>query len=171
MKTIHIVGRRNHGKTTLLVELVAELSRRGVRVGTIKHSSHTHELDTPGKDSFRHRQAGATPAAIVTKDLIGVFLPRQDADFYGPLGRMFTGCDLVLVEGHLDGPGVKIEVWRQAVGQPPLAAERDDITAVVSDDPLALAVPVWPRNDLTEVVDHLLALCAGPVESQEPTEQ
>ena len=55
--------KNDRGKTTLLIELVEELTRRGVRVGTIKHSSHSHELDTPGKDSFRHRQAGATPAA------------------------------------------------------------------------------------------------------------
>ncbi len=82
MKTIHLVGRQNHGKTTLLVELIEELTRRGIRVGTIKHTSHVHELDTPGKDSFRHRQAGADPVAVVSKDLIGVYLPRESgADF------------------------------------------------------------------------------------------
>ena len=164
MKPIHVVGRRNHGKTTLLVELVEEISHRGVRVGTIKHSSHSHELDTPGKDSFRHRQAGATPAAIITEDLIGVFVPRGDgADFYDCLTGMFAGCDLVLVEGHLDGPGAKIEVWRQSVGQPPLAAERDDVVAVISDDPVSLEVPVWPRNDLAGLADRLLALARPSV--------
>ena len=159
MKPIHIVGRRNHGKTTLLVELVEELTRRGVRAGTIKHSSHSHELDTPGKDSFRHRQAGASPVAIVSKDLIGVYLPRAaDTDFYDCLAGMFAGCDLVLVEGHLEGPGVKIEVWRQAVGGSPLAAERDDVVAVVSDDPISLDVPVWSRKDLAGLADQVLAL-------------
>ena len=159
MKCIHVVGRRNHGKTTLLVELVEELSRRGVRIGTIKHTSHSHELDTPGKDSFRHRQAGARPAAIVGKDLIGVYLPRDPrADFYDCLAGMFTGCDLVLVEGHFDGPGVKIEVWRQAIGGPPLATERRDVAAVVSDDPVSLDVPVWPRSDVNTLADHVLRL-------------
>ncbi len=162
MNTIHIVGRQNHGKTTLLVELIEELTRRGVRVGTIKHTSHTHELDTPGKDSFRHRQAGAAPVAIVSKDLIGVYLPRdQEGDFYEHLAPMFTGCELVLVEGHLDGPGVKIEVWRQAVGGLPLATERDDIAAVISDDPVSLQIPVWPRNDMTRLADRVLAV--GPM--------
>lgn len=163
MKCIHVVGRRNHGKTTLLVELLEEFSRRGVRTGTIKHSSHSHELDTPGKDSFRHRRAGANPTAIVSKDLIGVYLPRQPgADFYDCLAGMFTGCDLVLVEGHLDGPGVKIEVWREAVGGPPLATERGDVAAVVSDDPLSLDVPVWPRSDVAKLADRLLALLKSP---------
>ena len=159
MKCIHVVGRRNHGKTTLLVELLEELSRRGVRAGTIKHTSHVHELDTPGKDSFRHRQAGAAPVAIVSKDLIGVYLPRDPrADFYACLSGIFTGCDLVLIEGHLDGPGAKIEVWRQTVGGSPLAAERSDIAAVVSDDQLSLDVPVWPRRNVAALADRVLAL-------------
>ena len=64
---IHVVGRRNHGKTTLLVELVEELCRRGLRVGTLKHSSHTHELDTPGKDSHRHRLAGLNAAVRASR--------------------------------------------------------------------------------------------------------
>ncbi len=164
MQPIHIVGRRNHGKTTLLVELLEELTRRGIRAGSIKHSSHSHELDAPGKDSFRHRQAGAVPAAIVSKDLIGVYLPRDaddddnSDDFYDRLAGMFAQCDLVLMEGHLEGPGPKIEVWRQAVGGLPLAAERRDVVAVVSDDPISLDVPVWPRSDVAAVADQVGAL-------------
>jgi len=159
MKRIHIVGRKNHGKTTLLVELIEELTRRGVRVGTIKHSSHAHELDTPGKDSFRQRQAGAQPAAVVTSDLIGVYVRRTpDADFYDTLAPIFTDCEVVLVEGHLDGDATKIEVWRQSVGGPCLAQEHKDIAAVVSDELPQVDVPVWPRNDIAEVADRLLTL-------------
>jgi molybdopterin-guanine dinucleotide biosynthesis protein B len=159
MKYIHIVGRQNHGKTTLLVDLIEELSRRGVRTGTIKHTSHAHELDTPGKDSFRHRRAGANPVAIVSKDLIGVYLPRDpQADFYDYLTDIFADCDLVLIEGHLDGPGTKIEVWRQENGGIPLAAERGDIAAIVSDDPVSLDVPVWPRKNVAALADCILAL-------------
>ncbi len=163
MKCIHVVGRRNHGKTTLLVELLEELARRGVRAGTIKHTSHVHELDTPGKDSFRHRQAGAAPVAVVSKDLIGVYLPRDPrADFYDSLTCMFADCDLVLVEGHLDGPGPKIEVWRRAIGGSPLAAECGDVAAVISDDPVSLDVPVWSRSDITALADQVLALSNHP---------
>ena len=159
MQCIHIVGRQNHGKTTLMVELLEELTRRGIRPGTIKHTSHSHELDTPGKDSFRHRQSGANPVAIISKDLIGVYLPREPrADFYESLAAIFAGCDLVLVEGHLDGPGAKIEVWRETVGGSPLAAERQEIVAVVSNDPVPHDVPVWSRSDITSLADHVLAL-------------
>ncbi len=140
-----------------MVELLEELTRRGIHSGTIKHTSHGHELDTPGKDSFRHRQSGASPVAIVSKDLIGVYLPREpEADFYESLAPMFDDCDLVLVEGLVDGPGAKIEVWRQSVGGSPLAAERADIMAVVSDDPVSASVPVWPRTDIIGLVDRVL---------------
>jgi molybdopterin-guanine dinucleotide biosynthesis protein B len=159
MNRIHIVGRQNHGKTTLVVELVEELMRRGIRVGTIKHSSHSHELDTPGKDSHRQRIAGASPAAIVTADLIGVYVPRRNAsDFYAQLEPMFVDCELVLVEGHIDGQALKIEVWRQDVGGPCLALDRGDIAAVVSDDPLDLEIPVWPRSNIGRLADKILTV-------------
>ena len=63
MKRVHILGRKNHGKTTLVVELVEYLTARGMHVGTIKHTHHAHELDTPGKDSHRHGEAGASVAS------------------------------------------------------------------------------------------------------------
>ncbi len=166
MKRIHIVGRKNHGKTTLVVELIGELRRRGLRVGSVKHTSHTHELDTPGKDSFQQREAGADPAAIVTSDLIGVYMPRAGgADFYDRLDPLFANCDLVLVEGHLDYPGVKIEVWRETAGGPCLAAEREDIAAVVTDDQPKSSVPLWPRGDLARLAEHLIQLADTITES------
>ena len=157
MKTLHIVGGKNHGKTTLIVELVGELTGRGLRVGTIKHTSHTHDLDTPGSDSYRHRQAGAVPAAIVTRDLVGVFFPRPE-DLYQQLSPLLAGCDLVLVEGHMGHAGPKIEVWRESFGTPCLAGSRKDILALVTDDPAEVGVPVWPRSDVRFVTDRVLDL-------------
>jgi len=164
-RRLHIVGRRNHGKTTLIAELVREFCRRGIRVGTIKHSCHAHDLDTPGKDSHRHRQAGAQPAAIVTRDLIGVFLPRPEEPLYERLEPLFADCHLVIVEGNIDAPGLKIEVWRSAAGNTCLAAERADILAVVSDDRPALRVPIWPRGDIVTLADRVFALA-----NEAPTE-
>lgn len=112
MNRIHIVGRKNHGKTTLVVELVREFCRRGIRVGTIKHSRHVHELDTPGKDSHRHRAAGGQPAAILTGDSVGVFLSRDGRNEYERLEPLFADCQIVLVEGDIEAGGVKVEVWR-----------------------------------------------------------
>ena len=157
MNLLHIVGRKHHGKTTLVVDLVSELCRRGLRVGTIKHSGHAHDLDTPGTDSYRHRHAGAVAAAIVTPQLIGVFLERfGQADFYGRLAPLYAACDVVLVEGDIEHAAPKIEVWRSALGTVPLASQRNDILAVVTDDPLEVGVPVWPRRDVAGVADRLL---------------
>lgn len=162
MRRIHIVGRRNHGKTTLIVELIGELRRRGLRVGTVKHSCHRHDLDSPGKDSYRHRQAGGQPAAIVTQDLVGVFLPRPSTCVYARLQPLFADCQLVVVEGDIESRAVKVEVWRAAVGGTPLAAERTDIAAVVSDDPLAIDLPVCPRGDPAQLADLVCTLVDLP---------
>lgn len=162
MRRIHIVGRRNHGKTTLIVDLLGEFRRRGIRAGSIKHSAHRHELDPPGKDSYRHREAGADPAGIVSRNLMAVFVPRSAGDdCYARLDPMFADCELVLVEGDIEAVGTKIEVWRAAMGAACLAAERCDIQAIVSDDRPEANVPVWPRADLGPLADRLLALARG----------
>lgn len=160
MKRLHVVGRKNHGKTTLIVELVEELCRRGLSVGTIKHTSHAHELDVPGKDSHRHRTAGADPAAVVTPGLIGLYVsrPADDGDPYDRLAPLFADCDLVLVEGHLEADAPKIEVWREELGGPCLACAGHGVVAVISDDQPAVSVPLWPRSDIPRLADNLMAL-------------
>jgi molybdopterin-guanine dinucleotide biosynthesis protein B len=156
-RAIHIVGRRNHGKTTLVVELIGELVRRGVRVGSIKHSSHDHELDAPGKDSHRHRRAGAAPVAVVTPAAAAIHLPLSNPEAFARIGPLFEDCELVLVEGWIDRPGwPKVEVWRAAAGGVPLAAGRADISAVITDDAAEVDVPRWPRGDVAGLCDRLL---------------
>lgn len=161
MNRIHIVGRKNHGKTTLVVELVREFRRRGIRVGTIKHSRHIHELDTPGKDSHRHRAAGGQPAAVITGDSVGVFLSRDGRDEYERLEPLYADCQIVLVEGDIQAAGVKVEVWRAEKDSACLAAERADIMAVVSDDRPDVTVPVWPRSDVPRLADRIWDLATG----------
>jgi molybdopterin-guanine dinucleotide biosynthesis adapter protein len=161
MRLLHIVGRKNHGKTTLMLDLIEELSRRGLRVGSIKHSSHAHELDQPGKDSFRHRKAGANPAAIVTTEMFGVYRAREAGDdFYSRMEPLFADCDMVLVEGHLEHPGPKVEVWRESLGGNCLAAEIKEIIAVVSDDVPAGGTVVWPRCSVSLIANKILAFFA-----------
>jgi len=156
---IHLVGRQNQGKTTLMLELVEYLTGRGLRVGTVKHTGHDHPVDVPGKDSFRHRYAGGEPAALITTEGIGVFLPRGEAP-YQDLAPLYRGCDLVLVEGDLSVEGaMKVEVFRAGQGhEAPLATERDDIAAVISDDPLPEGLERWPRGDLDAMARSLLVL-------------
>lgn len=156
---IHLVGRQNQGKTTLMLELVEHLSGRGLRVGTVKHSGHDHPVDMPGKDSFRHRQAGGSPAALITTDGIGIFLPRG-ASPYRDLAPLYRRCDLVLVEGDLSAEGaVKVEVFRAGEGHAaPLAVGRADIAAVISDDPLPGGLVRWPRHAPGSLARRLLDL-------------
>lgn len=158
-RQINIVGRKNHGKTGLIEALVHEMTGRGLVVGTIKHSAHMHMIDTPGKDSNRHRAAGANPAGVITAGVTAVFLPQ--ADWQETLERLlplYADCDVVLVEGRASMPHhTKVEVWRAAMGGPTLASKYNDVTAIVSDDNVNAEVPVWSRVDVPTVVDHLLA--------------
>lgn len=161
IRLLHIIGHQNHGKTTLIVELIPELRRRGLRVGTVKHCGHKHEIDTPGKDSHRHRDAGAETVLAVTPDTLALFRGQQrDVTFHGHLDTYFAGCDLVLIEGDAAGPGPKVEVWRAARGTRPMATERPDILAVISDDAPDVGCPVWPRCDVAPLAAKLDNLAA-----------
>ncbi len=155
---IHIVGRKNHGKTCLIETLINEFTKRGLTVGSIKQSSHNHEVDIVGKDSFRHRQAGANPSAFITPQAVSIFIPRQAGDDpYAMLAPLYGSCQIVIVEGHIEGKGYKIEVWRADLGKPPLAMERSDIVAVVTDDPTPTQkLPILSRSDISQVVEFLI---------------
>jgi molybdopterin-guanine dinucleotide biosynthesis protein B len=130
-------------------------------VGSIKHTHHHHELEVPGKDSFRHRQAGASPVAILSPGMTAVFRPNESGiarDGYAWLAPAFADCELVLVEGDSQALAAKIEVWRAATETGPMAAEDLRIRAVVTDDALSVAQPIWPRADIRAVADGVLAL-------------
>jgi len=166
-RRIHIIGGKNHGKTTLVVALVEELTRRGLRVGTIKHTHHHHELDVPGKDSHRHREAGAAVVGILTPGLQAVFwkptagsdaeVPAGDAR-YEPFAAAFSGCDLVLVEGDTRTAAPKLEVWRAACSDQPLATKLPQVRAIITDDPFVGPWLSLPRSDLAQVADYVVEL-------------
>lgn len=167
MRRIHIIGGKNHGKTTLIVELVAELTRRGLRVGTIKHTHHQHELDVPGKDSHRHRAAGAAVVGILTPSLNAAFwTPPAWPDRPGPIGdarydqfdAAFAACDLVVVEGDTQTSAPQLEVWRAERGTPPLAAGIPNVRAIISDDAPGGDWRVLPRKDVAGVADSILKI-------------
>jgi molybdopterin-guanine dinucleotide biosynthesis adapter protein len=162
MRRIHIIGRKNSGKTTLVVELVQELTSRGLKIATVKHTHHHHELDTPGKDSFRHREAGAAAVGILAPAMNAVFWPapptQPECDRYDQFDPLLADCDLVLVEGHSQVEGIKVEVWRSVTASPPYAAEDLSIRAVVSDDSVPCPVDIWPRSGIAELADRILQL-------------
>ncbi len=162
MNRIHIVGRKNHGKTRLVVELIPYLNRRGLRVATIKHTHHQHELDTPGKDSWQHRQAGAAMVGVLSQGLSAIFLPVQglpdSAERYDSLAPLFSGCDLLLVEGNSAAIAPKVEVWREELGTEPLYPTDSGVEVVVTDSPLTLAPPQFTlrRHDMEALTEWIL---------------
>jgi len=161
MKAIHIIGRKNSGKTTLIVELIQHFAVRGINVGSVKHTHHRHELDIPGKDSFRHREAGANPVAILSPGMSAVFRPNasgEATDGFAWIEPLFAGCELVLVEGNSSTSQTKLEVWRQEVGNPPMALDDPGVQAVISDDAPAVKQPVWGRKDVDELAERILNL-------------
>jgi len=162
-KRIHIVGHKNSGKTTLVVDLVKELSRQGHKVATIKHTHHHHELDTPGKDSHRHREAGATAVGIISPAMDAVFLPQDSPreatpSRYESLTKFFGPCDVVLVEGGQHAEGIKIEVWRQEISETTLSANDPTIKAIVSDDIPAHDLPILKRAEVARLAEYVLEL-------------
>lgn len=174
MRRIHIVGRKNHGKTTLIVELVKELARRGIPVGTIKHTHHQHELDVPGKDSYRHRTAGAAAVGILSPTISAVFLPTaQDnaevIDRYLPFVPMFAACRFVLVEGDSHARAPKIEVWRSELGGSPLASHDKGVLAIVTDGEVPLGSKVLPRSDISGLSDWILGQFGEPLTGGGPS--
>jgi molybdopterin-guanine dinucleotide biosynthesis protein B len=163
MRRLHVIGRKNHGKTTLVAQLVEELTKRGWRVGTIKHTHHHHELDTPGKDSHRHRLAGSQVVGILSPRMNAVFwepVPSEDVAAasdsnrdtdgrrYDDFERFMRACDLVIVEGDSQTEADKIEVWRAALNSCPIAAEQPSILALVTDD--GLPAELTPARPLEE---------------------
>ncbi len=168
MKRIHVIGQKNSGKTTLIVELVQAFSQMGFRVGTIKHTHHQHELDAPGKDSHRHREAGATVVGILSRSMNAVFWQPHSTDFsssddrYEVFAQIFADCHLTLVEGDTHTGAAKIEVWRKSLGTQPLAITDTSIIAVVTHDNIPnLAAPVWPRADVAALAEKILAVIAA----------
>jgi molybdopterin-guanine dinucleotide biosynthesis protein B len=149
---LSIVGKSGSGKTTLIEKLVPELKRRGMRIGTIKHSAHKIEMDKPGKDSWRHKQAGADTVMVVAPQTIAMVKSMPSANLDG-LEKYFDDVDLVLTEGFKSGPMPKIEVFRQAAHAEPLCRGDYQLIAFVTDTATDLGVPAFGLNDVAQLAD------------------
>jgi molybdopterin-guanine dinucleotide biosynthesis protein B len=160
MKVAGIVGWHNSGKTTLVVALVRELTARGYRVSTVKHAHHEFDVDTPGKDSWHHREAGAEEVMVgsnkrwvLMHELRGSKEPELDE-----LLSHMSPVDLVLVEGFKNAGHEKIEVYREGLDDPPIAYTSDTVIAVASDIALEQLKPGTIRldvNDLPGIADFI----------------
>ncbi|UCH83471.1 MAG: molybdopterin-guanine dinucleotide biosynthesis protein B [Candidatus Latescibacterota bacterium] len=134
---VRIAGAKNSGKTTLIVALTAEFTSHGYRVGTLKHTSHNHEFDRPGSDSFRHSAAGSAATIIVSPERFVLHAPRPaDPQLLSLFDNIYDDCDIVFCEGHTDlsptsGRAPLVECV--APGDNPLFEHDPDLVALVGD--------------------------------------
>jgi molybdopterin-guanine dinucleotide biosynthesis protein B len=165
-RILGITGWSGSGKTTLLTRLIPLLVARGLRVATLKHAHHEFDVDTPGKDSYEHRRAGAGEVIIasarrwVQMHELGTAPEPTLAD----LLRRLTPCDLVLVEGYKRERHPKLEVYRASVGKPALYPEDPRILAIATDAPLAGRHPTAVDLDDLAAVAELVLSCARPLD-------
>lgn len=160
---IAVVGASNSGKTTLIERLIPLFARRGLRVGTLKHDAHRFEMDHPGKDTWRHREAGAEGVLIANASQLAL-IRSIDAlpDPRELIARYLGDMDLVIVEGYKRFGFPQIEVVRAANSQTPLCPP-ERLCGIVSD--LALDFPGVPRfglDAIEAIADHLLAVAVVP---------
>ena len=158
MRLIGFAGWSGAGKTTLIVKLIPELNRRGVRVSTIKHAHHNFDLDQPGKDSYRHRAAGAEEVLVASANRVALMRELRGAPepSLAELLRLLEPVDLVLIEGFKRDPYPKIEVFRLANGKPPLYPDDPNIVGLISDTALG-RLPHAPIDDIPAAADLVLA--------------
>lgn len=151
---VSIVGKSNSGKTTLLEKLVRELVRRGYRIATIKHDVHGFQIDREGKDSWRHKQAGARMTIISSPKQIALIEDVQkDHEITELRDRYIRGVDLILTEGYKGNPHPKIEVHRHELNRELLCRPEDNLLALASNKPLDIGVPCYDLNDAQGLVD------------------
>ena len=158
MRIFGLAGWSGSGKTTLLAALIPELAARGLSVSTIKHAHHDFDIDRPGKDSWRHRQAGAREVMVASArrwalmhELRGDAEPSLDE-----LVTHLTPVDVVIVDGFKSHPHPKLEVHRPSLGKPLLYPDDPHIVAIASDEPFAAPLPLLSLADPVAIAGYML---------------
>ncbi len=162
MKVVGFCGYSGSGKTTLIEQLITRLRDAGQRVSVVKHAHHAFDIDHEGKDSWRHRRAGAFEVVIASNRRLAKV--REYEAMHEPtlaeLLAELSDCDWVLVEGFKAAPVPKLEVWRHAAGKPARYPHDTHVTAIVTDSasqlPAPTALPVLDLNDAAGVVGFLV---------------
>ncbi len=163
MKIFGLAGWSGSGKTTLIVKLIPEFVSRGLTVSTMKHAHHKFDIDVPGKDSYEHRQAGASEVMISASQRWALMHEVGDIDepSVDELIAHMSPVDLLLVEGFKWHSHLKMEIHRPSIGKPLLQKDDPEIIAVASDEALAgLSVPMLDLNDVDGIADFILDRCS-----------
>jgi molybdopterin-guanine dinucleotide biosynthesis protein B len=158
MKTFGFAGWSGSGKTTLIEKLIPRFTGRGLKVSLIKHAHHTFDVDQPGKDSYRHRHAGASEVLVTSSrrwvlmhELRGAHEPSFEEQV-----RHFSPCDLLLVEGFKHAPIPKLEVYRAETGEPLLHPNDAHIVAIASDAKVETRLPVLELDDDAAIAEFIV---------------
>jgi molybdopterin-guanine dinucleotide biosynthesis protein B len=158
MKIFGVTGWKNSGKTGLVERLVAEFIHRGLSVSTVKHAHHTFDVDHPGRDSYRHRVAGAKEVLLVSKNRWAIMHELRDEDEPN-LAEILTKLekvDLVIIEGFKRDRHPKIEAFREEAKTPVIALQDDTIVAVAASSSLPdLSIPVFDLDSTSEIADFI----------------
>ncbi len=155
---ISIISKKNSGKTTLIEKLIPELKQRGYSVGTIKHDTHGFDIDHEGKDTWRHKEAGAKTVVISSPWKISLI---EDVETEIPLERIaslyFSDVDIVITEGYKKAGMPQIEVFRSSAHKKPIHSGdgQNTLVAMVADIPVDLGVPCIDRNDVKGLADFI----------------
>lgn len=159
MKVWGVVGWKNAGKTGLMERLVTEFTTRGLSVSTIKHAHHGFDVDHPGKDSYRHREAGAREVLVASAARYAVLHELRDAPepTLEDLIARLSPVDLVLVEGYKRDRHPKIEAWRAVNANPLIADEDETVRAIAADTALDRDQPVYDLDDTRAIADFITA--------------
>ncbi|MGA9410219.1 MAG: molybdopterin-guanine dinucleotide biosynthesis protein B [Roseobacter sp.] len=159
MRLYGIVGWKNAGKTGLMERLVAEICGRGFSVSTVKHAHHVFDVDQPGKDSYRHRTAGATEVLLASRKRYALMHELRDEDEpeLEALLAKLAPVDLVLIEGYKRDAHPKVEAFRAETKNPLIATDDPTIEAIASDTPLEIDRPVFDLNDTVAIADFILS--------------
>ncbi len=166
MRIFGLAGWSGSGKTTLVTRLLPALTGRGHTVSTMKHAHHNFDIDKPGKDSYRHRTAGATEVLVTSTNRWALLHENRGAPepTLEDLVRRMTPVDLLLVEGFKAHAHDKLEIHRPSVGKPLLAPDDPRIVAIATDEPdtLDVAVPLLDLNDVSAIAAFIVDFCDLP---------
>ena len=157
MKIFGVTGWKNSGKTGLMERLITEFTARGLSVSSIKHAHHSFDIDHPGRDSYRHRDAGARQVLLASRNRWALMHELRDEDepSLGDLIKQLSPVDLVLIEGYKRDRHPKIEAHRKETGQPLIAPEDETIVAVASDTSVTIDRPVLDLNDTASIANFI----------------
>ncbi len=167
-KVIGVAGFKNSGKTTLVEKLVRHLTGLGYRVSTVKHAHHSFDIDHEGRDSFRHRKAGATEVAVISRDRTAIIheLRAEEPPSLDMVLARLQPCDIVIVEGYKRDSHDKIEVRNLGLDHAPLAGDDPTVVAIAANGLVpGSPVPVFDRDDVAAlarfIIRHMSLLDRG----------